>query len=60
MKDSSVAVSAFNGNEVSAITSDEFVWGDVSFTNDFTVSEYGGDWFYFSCVQLRKRTSLRC
>ena len=47
LKDSSVAVSAFNGNEVSAITSDEFVWGDVSFTNDFTVSEYGGDWFYF-------------
>lgn len=47
LKNSPVAVSAFNGNEVSAITSDEFVWGDVSFTNDFTVSEYGGDWFYF-------------
>lgn len=47
LKDASVAVSAFNANEISAITSDEFVWGDVSFTNDYTESEYGGDWFYF-------------
>ena len=50
LKEPSVAVSAFNGSEISALTSDEFVWGDVSFTNDHTIFEYGGEWFYFLAV----------
>lgn len=47
LKDESVAVSAFNSNEISALTSDEFMWGDVSFTNEYNSIEYGGEWFYF-------------
>jgi len=47
LKDPSVAVSAFNNNEISVILSDEFVWGDVSFNNQYAQIDFIGENFYF-------------
>lgn len=47
LKDSSVAVSAFNNNEISLIFSDEFAWGDVSFNTQYTQIDFIGENFYF-------------